>query len=280
MNKRKLSLTSKFILSVLTIILIMLIAVTYYSPAGTAITRTLANYTVVPLQNGLNRLGGWMFGAHQEQKNLDEARAQIDQLESEIAALKEDKLKYETDLKELEEMRSLMEMKKTYSQYDTVGASVIASSGSNWFYKFTIDKGSNDGLELNMNVLSGGGLVGYLSSVGPDSSVVTAIINDSTSVSPMSSDTKDICVISGDLNLIQENRLRLTMADRDSEMKEDSLIVTSQISDKYLSGIPVGYVTEISTDADKLSKSGYITPVVDFEHLGHVLIIKAVKKTE
>ena len=280
MNKRKLSLTSKFILSVLTILLIFLIAVTYYSPAGTTVTHFIADYTIVPLQKGLNQFGGWLFGEKESFQNLEQAQERISQLEAEVEELKADKLKYETDLKDLEEMRKLLEMKETYSDYETVGASVIASSGSSWFYKFTIDKGSSDGLEPNMNVLAGGGLVGYLSSVSPHSSVVTAIINDSSGVSAMASDSKDRCIISGSLTLIEEGRLQLSMAGRDSEIEEDDLIVTSNISDKYLPDIPIGYVSDISLDDDKLGKSGYLVPIVDFEHLEHVLIIKALKQTE
>lgn len=54
-------------------------------------------------------------------------------------------------------------------------------------------------------------------------------------------------------------------------------IVTSNISDKYLQGILIGYVNEIVTDSNNLTKSGYVTPVVDFKHLEEVLVITDLK---
>ena len=50
-------------------------------------------------------------------------------------------------------------------------------------------------------------------------------------------------------------------------------IVTSYISDKYLQGILIGYIKDVSVDSNNLTQSGTITPVVDFEHIQEVLVI-------
>ena len=55
-------------------------------------------------------------------------------------------------------------------------------------------------------------------------------------------------------------------------------IVTSHISSKYLPGILIGYVKEIEVDANNLTRSGYITPAVDFQHLQEVLVITSTKE--
>ena len=60
---------------------------------------------------------------------------------------------------------------------------------------------------------------------------------------------------------------------------EGDKIVTSNISDKYLPGILIGYINTINTDSNNLTKSGYITPAVDFEHLEEVLVILELKQT-
>lgn len=56
-------------------------------------------------------------------------------------------------------------------------------------------------------------------------------------------------------------------------------VVTSDISDRYLPGILIGYISEIAMDSNNLTKSGYITPEVDFRHLREVLVIKNLKDT-
>jgi rod shape-determining protein MreC len=59
---------------------------------------------------------------------------------------------------------------------------------------------------------------------------------------------------------------------------EGDKIVTSDISDKYLPNILIGYIHTINRDNNNLTKSGYITPAVDFEHLSEVLIITDLKQ--
>ena len=77
-----------------------------------------------------------------------------------------------------------------------------------------------------------------------------------------------------------ENRIAFSqLLDNDNSVKLGDKIVTSNISDKYLPGILIGYVTEVKMDANNLSKSGQIIPVVDFEHLSEVLIIMELKQT-
>ena len=68
------------------------------------------------------------------------------------------------------------------------------------------------------------------------------------------------------------------LANNGSEIKEGERVVTSHISSKYLQGILIGYVSEITTDANNLTRSGYITPAVDFQHLQEVLVITTTKE--
>jgi rod shape-determining protein MreC len=55
-------------------------------------------------------------------------------------------------------------------------------------------------------------------------------------------------------------------------------VVTSNISSKFLPGILIGYISELNEDSNKLTKSGTVTPVVDFKHLQEVLVILELKE--
>ena len=63
------------------------------------------------------------------------------------------------------------------------------------------------------------------------------------------------------------------LKDTDDQVQAGDQIVTSYISDKYLQGILIGYIKDVSVDSNNLTKSGTITPVVDFEHIQEVLVI-------
>ena len=96
----------------------------------------------------------------------------------------------------------------------------------------------------------------------------------------MCSSTLDTCLVTGDLTLMDEGKLQfIQLNDKDDAVSVGEKIVTSNISDKFLKGILIGYISDISTDANNLTKSGYLVPVVDFAHLQEVLVIKAVKQT-
>ena len=65
---------------------------------------------------------------------------------------------------------------------------------------------------------------------------------------------------------------------KDNKIQEGEKIVTSDVSDKFLKGILIGYVSDIKEDPNNLTKTGTLTPAVDFEHLSEVLVIKELKQ--
>ena len=68
------------------------------------------------------------------------------------------------------------------------------------------------------------------------------------------------------------------MENNDNTIVIGDQVVTSHISDKYLQGILIGYVREVSVDSNNLTRSGYITPAVDFKNLQEVLVITETKE--
>ena len=93
-------------------------------------------------------------------------------------------------------------------------------------------------------------------------------------MSAMTLSTSDTCIVKGDLELMSDGHIQLMqLLDEADKIQVGEEIVTSNISVKYLEGIPIGYVSELSYDANKLTKSGTITPIADFQHLQEVLVI-------
>ena len=136
-----------------------------------------------------------------------------------------------------------------------------------------INRGSNDGIRVDNNVIAGKGLVGIVTEVGPTWATVRAIIDDSSNVSAMTVSTDDTCVIEGDLELIDEGKLRFSqLYDREDKVSVGERIVTSNISEKYVEGLFIGYVSEIQLDTNNLTKIGTIVTPVDFQHLKDVFV--------
>ena len=142
-----------------------------------------------------------------------------------------------------------------------------------------INRGSADGIRVDNNVLADKGLVGIVTEVGTHWATVRSIIDDSSNVSAMTVSTQDNCVVEGDLELIDEGKLSFSqLYDQNNKVTVGERIVTSNISEKYVEGLFIGYVSEVEQNSNNLTKTGTIVTPVDFQHLKNVLVITVNKQ--
>lgn len=278
-RKNKIEIPSKYILLILAIICVGMMIVSYVTDIFTGPLRTIAGYTVVPFQNGIESVGSWLVKRSDDLKELETLRSENQILTEKIDELTIKNNELLIDKYELSELRQLYSLDEKYSDYEKIGARVIGKDAGNWFSSFIIDKGTNDGILPDMNVMAGSGLVGIVTDVGPNWATVKSIIDDDSNVSAMIMNTSDNLIVEGDLELMNKGFIRFSqLTDSKDSVKEGDQIVTSYISNKYLPGISIGYVTEVNLDANNLTKSGQLAPVVDFKHLSTVLVIKELKQ--
>ena len=277
-KKNQSSFSSKYWILTLSIICILLMGLSLITDKVNGPLRAIANYTIVPMQNGINTVGLWMSDLTQNLDTLKELQAENESLKAEIDSLSMKINLLQLDKEELTRLRELYKLDAYYSDYKMVGARVTSNDSGNWFRSFVVDKGEKDGIKVDMNVLAEGGLVGIVTEVGPNWSRVRSIIDDASNVSALVLATSDTCIVNGDLTLMQDGKIRFEqLPNNDTEIKSGEPIVTSHISNKYLQGILIGYMNEIHVDANNLTRSGYIVPAVDFQHLQEVLIITSTK---
>jgi rod shape-determining protein MreC len=239
----------------------------------------IGNFTIIPMQKGLSYFGSWIWDITENLKTLKEVKAENEELKAEVEKLNADNLKLREEQYELQRLRDLYKLDEYYADYEKIGARVIANSGSNWFSDFTINKGSNDGIKVNMNVMAGTGLVGIVVEVGPDYARVRSIIDDASNVSGLILSTSDTCIVRGDLNLMSDGRIRFEkLANNDNLIVPGDEVVTSHVSSRFLQGLFIGYISEIHVDSNNLTRSGYITPAVDFSKIQEVLVITLTKE--
>ena len=111
-----------------------------------------------------------------------------------------------------------------------------------------------------------------------DTATVRSIIDGNSNVTGMLVTSSDTCNVRGDLELMDSGYIHLEYMQKDVDVSDGDMIVTSNISDKYIQGILIGYVKNITEDANSLTQSGYLVPAVDFERLTEVLVIMQLKK--
>lgn len=278
-GRRKFELTPRYMLLIFTGVCALLLLLSAF--LGTKNKKNpLTNITtsiIMPMQKGVNGIGNWFIDKFSAFENIRDLQSENETLKQKVDELTMQNRSLLQDRYELDRLREMYELSERYSDYPTVGARVIGKGSGNWFKVFLIDKGEESGIQVDMNVIADGGLVGIVTEVGDGWSKVKSIIDDTSSVSAMFLDTQDTCMVKGNLKNIENDYIDVEYISKDAKVKEDAELVTSNISSKYLEGISIGYVSDVELDETKLTQTAKLTPVVDFKHLQEVLVITQLK---
>ena len=270
--------TPKRILLAVVFFCVVLTATSFFTDKLITPLRNAFSYIVVPIQNGINSIGSVLVDNDNKKKTIEELQAQNKELESELESLEAENEALKGDEDELSTLRNFYSMESQLASYTKVGARVIGTTSTNWNQSFTIDQGSKNGIKVDMNVITDKGLVGIVTEVYDSYSVVTTMIADNSNVSAMDERTKDLCIVEGDITLMDSGIVKLSRIKTNAQMQSGDKVVTSNISSKYLPGLLVGYVKDITTDDSGLSKSGNLIPAADFDHLTDVIVITTTKE--
>ena len=278
-RRNRFTIPSKYILFALTLLCVGTMSVSFLTDFDGGILNSVSGYVLIPVQKGINAAGGRVRSRVDNLADLQQINEENQSLKEQVAELTLENNMLMQERYELQELRDLYNLDSDYSDLNKIAANVIGKDTGNWFNMFIIDKGSSDGIKVDMNVIAGGGLVGIVTKTGPDWAQVRSIIDDMSNVSAMILKNSDLCYVRGDLEMMSEGTLQLNqLRDQNDEVESGDKVVTSYASAKYHKGILIGYVNELAVDSNNLTKSGSITPAVDFEHLSTVLVITDLKQ--
>lgn len=271
-DKRK-DISPKYLLLACTVICVGLLFASYFAMDKVAAIKNATVKLITPIQNGINQIGLWTDSKLENLKEIEALTAENDLLKQEIAQYKEDITALQNRQNELLELQKLYSLDEQYPDYEKTAANVFSKDASSWFSTFYIDKGENDGLFVGANVMCEGGLAGIITECNSDYSKVRAIIDDSSNVSARIMPSNALCTVEGNLAQYENGYLLAVDIDKDANVSVGDKVVTSTISDRFHSGLIIGYVSDISYDTNNLTMTAYITPAVNFDNISNVLII-------
>lgn len=273
MARRNSKLNATNVVAIISILFFFLIILTWETRDQVSPVERSISYVIIPVQKGVTYFGDWLVERVDFVSNINELEAmnkellkQVDELTYENQILDQSKL-------ELQRLRQLYELDDRYADYPKTGARVIGKDPGNWYSVFTIDKGTSDGIEVDMVVLAGAGLVGKVIDVAPNFSKVRSIIDDNSSVSGLIVRTNDLCTVQGDLTLYNEGYLAVDYISDDINLVINDEVTTSHLGTVYPPGIMIGKVIRIEDDPNTLTQIAYINPYADFKDLQEVLVI-------
>lgn len=179
--------------------------------------------------------------------------------------------------KEIDALKSELDLSQTLTSYERVTANVITRSPDSWQDLLVVDKGSNDGIEVNMAVMAQKGLVGRVIEVNATSSKVELLTS-----SNVSSNHFPVRVSSGNgesFGLLKNydeklQTLVVTQLTGDSEIKEGDVVQTSGLGGNSPADLQIGTVIRTKPDSYGLDREVYVKPYADMYDLPVVTIIK------
>lgn len=175
---------------------------------------------------------------------------------------------------ENEKLRGILNFTNTNEQYNYVGVDVVGIAGNNFLDGYIVNRGEKDGIQKGMVAIDGDGLVGQVTSVGDNWSIVESICNENVAVAGYVLSTKESNgIVKGYKGNEDKFLAKIEGLALDSEIKEGDVILTSGLGGIYPKGIKIGEIQEIYEDKANVTKSAIVKPSVEFNKLEQLTIV-------
>ncbi len=276
-KKTKITIDPKYILMIILFFCVVIGIISYRFEDKMVPIRSVVENVIAPMQKGINTVGEKIAGQRKYFTTLQTEVKKNEQLKKKIDELSVENKQLRQNQYELDNFRKLYQVDEQYANLPKVAARIISSDPDNWSNTFIIDKGAKDGIKKNMNVMAGEGLVGIVIRVNNSYAKVRSIIDDDSEVYGTILDSSENCIVSGDLELMKNGYISVSGIDKNAEIEDGAEVVTSQLSYKFLPGIPIGYIRDLEKDTSNVTQTGHLTPIVDFSSINMVFVITEVK---
>lgn len=237
-------------------------------------TESIVGTVIAPIQralytatDGIADFFTRIFGGGDLTAENLELKARVAELQGQLQDLEETK-------QENKRLRELLNYNTETENLEFITAKVIGRDPWHWYDTFIINLGISDGIDVDMPVINGDGLIGRVIECGATWSKVMPIVDSSSGVSGIVERTRDYGVLNGALTAGSENAL-LNMGNLplDADLIPGDTVITSGLAGVFPKGIPIGEVTEVSHSNDGMRNAAVVTPYVDFAHIEEVMVV-------
>lgn len=242
--------------------------------------RTQVPFVTVPLEQvttpfayGMSKsIDGFRTGIAFIDAILDKAQY-VSELEQENGRLLQKTSNYDELVAENIRLRQMIRFEADTPQFDMVPAKVVMRDMGGWTDTFTIDRGAEEGMQVNMAVVVPSGVVGYVTDVFPHSSRVQTVLDPRSSIGVIVQrpESRVASVMQGN----GSNRLEPEMVNiaRDSDVLTGDTLITSGYGGIYPKGLIVGHVLRLVNDEEGFIRKAVVQPSVNFRNIEEVFII-------
>ena len=234
----------------------------------------LAGVISTPFRNGISAVINWTQERYSDAFEQDQLKEELQRLREENTKLREQAREGEAASRENERLRNLLGLREKRRELDFESATVTAHSTDNWSSTLTISKGSSMDIQVDDCVVDEyGNLVGVVAVVGENWSTVATLIDSSTEMGGMLARTDGSAILEGDFALMGQGKLKLNYLPENSSLLAGDLVLTSGMGGVYPSGLVVGHVEEVRTEASGMTQYAVVVPETDLASLKQVFVV-------
>ncbi|SFD58155.1 rod shape-determining protein MreC [Lentibacillus persicus] len=205
---------------------------------------------------------------YEENKLLRQKIAEYKSLQYEVQELKE----------ENDELRNTLDKTESIRDYNPVQATVISRSPERWIEQVTINKGSQDGVEENMAVITAEGMIGKVDAESKFTSTVKLLTGfdqfNRISATVSREDEDDIHGMIEGYDQESNHLLLRVVEESDFDLEEGELVLSSGMGGVFPAGLPIGEVKEVKPDEYGLTRTAFVEPVADMYDINNVIVVE------
>lgn len=261
---------------VLLLVTLVLLATALFGANKSYETKTTDNIFIkitLPVQKAYHYASNGITNFFSHFGDISQLREENSELHNKIARLEETIKRYESYKVENERLHTLLDLKDTYKNFQLEAANIIGRDSSRWFLTFTIDKGTDNGINMTDTVITNEGLVGHITDIGTDWARITTILDSQSTVAVVVERTEDIAMVDGDIDLSENGLCKMTYIPKDSVVTIGDVVQTSGLGGVYPKGIKVGKIVKIHSDNQGVSQYAEVSPSVNFDKIHEVMVI-------
>jgi rod shape-determining protein MreC len=232
---------------------------------------------ISPLQEAISKVTDPIGSFFSTLLHLPSIRRENLELKDRLAEAEAAGATYRAGQERLADAEALLELQESFGpKVDTTAAQVIANGVSNFEWTIEIDKGTSEGIAVDMPVVAAAGLVGHVVRVTPSSAVVQLIIDPDSAVAGRLDASGETGLLEGE----GEGDLRMSLVDAEATVQPDETVVTAgyrllegAAQSLYPPNVLIGTVSHVLSDEAALEKFVTVRPAVDFSSLSLVLVV-------
>ncbi len=205
--------------------------------------------------------------------SVDRLSKENEELRQKLAQKASNELEANAAQDENDWLKNYLSLKTEHPDYILLDAMVIGKSAGNYITTFTLNKGTYNGVGLNMPVVNEYGVIGSVCEVGLTWCRVATILESQSACGAYVARSGAGGLVSGDYTSSLRGLCSLIHLEENADIEIGDIIITGGESSIYPHGLTIGTVSEVSVNAFNRTKSANIIPSVDLKAIDKVMII-------